>query len=178
MEGTIGEIRMFAGDFAPRSWAFCNGQLLPISSNTALFSILGTIYGGDGRSTLALPDLRGRVAIHAGEGRGLTPHHIGQRGGSETNTLTSANLPPHNHSFNLGNKQGNTVHGNNNYIAAVNDDGGNNSMYTFDKSSNGDSLNHNTIGSTGGGQSINNLPPYLAVNYIICISGTFPSRDY
>ena len=96
-EPFIGEIRMFAGNFAPRGWAFCDGQLLPISQNTALFSILGTTYGGDGRTTFGLPDLRGRVPVHAGRGPGLSDIRLGQKGGAETSTLTVANMPNHNH---------------------------------------------------------------------------------
>jgi microcystin-dependent protein len=91
----VGEIRMFAGNFAPRGWAFCNGQLIPISQNTALFSLLGTTYGGDGRSTFALPDLRGRVPLHAGQGSGLSDYPLGSRGGSEQVVLTTAQLPAH-----------------------------------------------------------------------------------
>lgn len=96
---TIAEISMFAGNFAPRNWAFCDGQLLSVASNSALFSLVGTIYGGDGRTTFALPDMRGRTAIHAGNGPGLTPRTIGQRGGSETNTMTINQLPSHTHTI-------------------------------------------------------------------------------
>lgn len=97
MEGTIGEIRMFAGNFAPRAWAFCEGQLLPIAQNTALFSIIGTIYGGDGRITFALPDLRGRTVVGPGAGPGLSTRREGQKIGSEHNVLTTQQLPVHNH---------------------------------------------------------------------------------
>ncbi len=97
MEGMIGEVRMFAGNFAPRSWALCEGQLLPISQNTALFSILGTTYGGDGRTTFALPDLRGRVPIQQGNGPGLSSYNLGLKGGHEQVTLTEPNMPSHNH---------------------------------------------------------------------------------
>jgi microcystin-dependent protein len=96
MNPFIGLICMFGGNFAPRGWAFCDGQLLSIAQNTALFSILGTTYGGDGRTTFALPDLRGRVAMHPGNGPGLSPKSLGQRGGTETNTLNQLQLPSHN----------------------------------------------------------------------------------
>ncbi|MDQ6777385.1 MAG: tail fiber protein, partial [Actinomycetota bacterium] len=99
-EPFLGEVRTFGFNFAPRGWAFCNGQLLPISQNTALFSLLGTQYGGDGIQTFALPDLRGRVGIHQGSGPGLSPYAIGQTGGTETVTLTSNEMPAHNHSVN------------------------------------------------------------------------------
>ncbi|MFY1113097.1 MAG: tail fiber protein, partial [Methanosarcinaceae archaeon] len=98
-EPFIGEIRMFAGNFAPRGWAFCDGQLLPISQNTALFSILGTTYGGDGRTTFGLPDLRGRVPVHAGSGPGLSTVRLGDTGGAETVTLSQAQMPSHNHTI-------------------------------------------------------------------------------
>lgn len=98
-DGMIAEIRMFGGNFAPRTWAFCDGQLLPISQNQALFSLIGTIYGGDGRTTFALPDLRGRVAVHPGQGPGLSDYRVGQKGGSETNTLNVTQLPSHNHTI-------------------------------------------------------------------------------
>ena len=99
-EAFIGEIRFFGGTFAPRGWALCNGQLLAISSNQALFSLLGTTYGGDGRTTFALPDARGRAMIHAGQGPGLSSRPLGQTGGNETNTLTAAQMPAHSHALN------------------------------------------------------------------------------
>ena len=98
-EPFIGEISMFAGNFAPRGWAFCEGQLLPIAQNQSLFSILGTTYGGDGRTTFGLPDMRGRVSIHPGTGPGLTNYRLGNKGGSETTTLTTNQLPSHNHTI-------------------------------------------------------------------------------
>lgn len=101
-----GEIRMFAGNFAPRYWAFCNGQLLTISSNTALFSLLLTTYGGDGKTTFALPDLRGRAPLQQGQKAGLSNYNLGDQGGVETVTLTTAQLPLHNHSVNANSAQG------------------------------------------------------------------------
>ncbi|MEM8909888.1 MAG: tail fiber protein, partial [Bacteroidota bacterium] len=97
MEPFIGQIMMFGGNFAPRGWALCNGQLMPISQNQALFSLLGTTYGGDGRTTFALPDLRGRAAMHAGHGPGLTDRRLGQRSGTETNTMNTLQMPSHSH---------------------------------------------------------------------------------
>jgi microcystin-dependent protein len=98
-EPFVGEIRMFAGNFAPRGWSFCNGQLMAISQNSALFSLIGTIYGGDGRTTFALPDLRGRVPLHAGEAPGLSHYALGQRGGAEQVALSVEHLPNHNHAL-------------------------------------------------------------------------------
>ena len=102
----IAQITLFAGNFAPRAWAFCDGQLLPINSNTALFSLIGTIYGGDGRTTFALPDLRGRAAMHAGRGPGLTQRNLGSSGGQESVVLTAGQLPPHSHTLNATNAPG------------------------------------------------------------------------
>src|SRR5512140_216933 len=105
----IGEIVMFAGNFAPRSWALCNGQLLPIAQNTALFSILGTTYGGDGRTTFALPDLRGRVPVHPGQGPGLSNYVLGEMAGTENTTLLINNMPAHNHTLNAVSDAGDTA---------------------------------------------------------------------
>jgi microcystin-dependent protein len=177
MEPMIGEIRMFGGNFAPRSWALCEGQLLAISQNQALFSILGTTYGGDGRTTFALPDLRGRVAISPGTGPGLPTYSLGQRGGTPTNTLNVTQLPSHNH------------------VAAVNipisgDDGTTDEAGGLLSTTDGAKVyggaasgNYNggntpvTVGNTGGNQPVNNMQPYLAVHYIIALQGIFPSRS-
>jgi microcystin-dependent protein len=163
-EQLLGEVKMFAGDFAPKGWAFCHGQLLPIAQNTALFSLLGTIYGGDGRTTFALPDLRGRVAIAPGAGPGLSTYRQGQKGGLENTTLTQTNLPAHNHTV---------------------------PSLAVDPASNASTLSKGntstvTVGNAptgtvntanaGGGQSLNNMQPFLSVNYIIAIEGLFPSR--
>jgi len=174
-EAFIGEIKMFAGNFAPRGWALCDGQLLAIAQNQALFSILGTTYGGDGRTTFALPDLRGRVAIHPGNGPGLSSYNLGQKGGSETTTLTVNNLPPHNHSVSVSNPV--------NDDEATSDDptgkypavSGEN-MYTETTNAEG-AVPNVTVSNTGGGQSFNKIPPYATVNYIICLQGIFPSRN-
>ncbi len=180
MDPFIGQIIMFGGNFAPRGWAFCNGQLLAIAQNTALFSILGTIYGGDGRTTFGLPELRGRVAVHAGgsSGPGLTNRPLGSRGGSETNTLTTSQLPSHNHTATMraesapgstGNPTGNLLGvittGANIYAPPV---------PATEVSMSSDSI---VVNNTGGGQSVNNMQPYTAVNYIIALVGTFPSRN-
>jgi microcystin-dependent protein len=168
----LGQITMFAGNFAPRGWAFCDGQLLPISSYDALFSILGTTYGGDGRTTFALPDLRGRVAMHAGNGNGLSPRSLGQKGGTETNTITVNQMPPHNHSVNAVTTDGNTNVPTNALPA---------NTKTLDKEystdANDTTMKSNMINITGGGQPVNNIQPYQTVNYIIALYGVYPSRN-
>lgn len=174
MEGMIGEVRLFGSNFAPRNWAFCNGQLLPISQNTALFSIIGTIYGGDGRSTFALPDLRGRSALGPGRGPGLSSYREGQIGGVETVTLNTTQIPNHTHAAQansaspVGRGQGSssaagTYWGDGDSYASVK----NNTMVN-------DAI---TIGNSGGGQSHENRQPWLSTYYIICLFGTFPSRS-
>jgi microcystin-dependent protein len=170
-EGFIGEVRMFAGTFAPKNWAFCEGQILSIASNSALFSLLGTTYGGNGTTTFALPDLRGRVPIHAAQGPGLGFYTLGEKGGTETNTLTVAQLPAHNHSVfgvaSVGNQ--NSPSGN---LPA--------DTKLLDKEySNGTastSMNPAMIGQTGGNQPVNNIQPYLGINFIICLYGVYPAR--
>lgn len=170
-EGFIGEIRMFAGNFAPRNWAFCDGQLLSISSNTALFSILGTQYGGDGRTTFGLPDLRGRFAMHAGDGPGLTPRPFnGISGGSENHILTVNNLPSHSHLVAIPSAQeGDSDSPNGNFISG---DGVNG----FKSISDGN-LNSFSTENSGSNTAINHMPPYNTVRYIICLTGTYPSRN-
>ncbi len=180
MEGTIGEIRMFGGNFSPRNWSFCNGQLLPISSNTALFSIIGTIYGGDGRTTFALPDLRGRSVIGPGQGPGLSNISQGSRSGTETSTITVQNMPSHNHTVGVSNSEGNGSTPVNSYPAVSKvqlERGGD----IYDVNAYGSvpnaSMAANAIGSTGGGAPVNIRNPYLGVYYIICLYGIFPSRN-
>ena len=180
MDPFIGQIMMFGGNFAPRGWAFCNGQLLAISQNTALFSILGTIYGGDGRSTFGLPELRGRAAVHAGgsSGPGLTNRPLGSRGGSQTNTLTTLNMPSHNHGVQLA-AEGNVAteaNPTNNMLAVPI---GGERIYAPDDTAaevlmNSKSIRQNNVGAN---QAVNNMQPYTAGNYIIALVGVFPSRS-
>ena len=172
MDPFIGEIIMFGGNFAPRGWALCDGQLLPISQNTALFSILGTTYGGDGRTTFALPDLRGRVAIHEGNGPGLSDYRLGQKGGTEHVTLTTAQIPSHSHNLGADSAAGTSNVPTNNILA--NTGGFDNEYSTNNPNTN---LKSSAISNTGGGQSHTNIQPYLAVNYIIALVGVFPSRS-
>lgn len=174
MEPFIGQIMGFGGNYAPRGWAFCNGQLMAISSNTALFSILGTTYGGDGRTTFALPDLQGRAPIHWGNGPGLSPVFLGERAGTETVTLTQANLPPHNHTA--------TLHAE---TVIANQSNPNNRMLALgefyadldpveDRTMAPESI---TVGTTGGGTSFGIRSPYLAISMIIALQGIFPPHN-
>lgn len=164
----LGEVIMFAGNFAPRGWAFCEGQLLPISSYSALFSLLGTTYGGDGRTTFALPDLRGRFPMQPGNGAGLSSYQQGQRGGSESHTLTVNNLPAHNHTLTLGSDaEGNDTHPTGNGLAVTDD---RNYVASPNQSM-------GTVSNTGGSQSVDHMPPYNTINFIIALQGTFPSRS-
>jgi len=168
-EPLIGEMAYFAGNFAPRGWAFCEGQLLPIAQNTALFSILGTMYGGDGRTNFALPDMRGRALVHAGNGPGLTPRSQGSKFGSEEVIMSEAQMPSHNHTVNSTSDTTVDSTANDKSLAAV-------KMYKSGRTP--DKLLHNqTVGNTGSSQPINTIQPTLAINCIIAIQGLFPSRS-
>ncbi len=171
----IGEIRMFAGNFAPQGWAFCDGQLLSISDNTALFSIIGTTYGGNGTTTFALPDLRGRVPIHAGSGAGLSTHYLGETSGTETNTLTISQLPAHNHNATITNPvyddEANSDDPTSRYPAVSGEN-----MYSDQTNTDG-ALPEISIENTGGSQPINNLQPYLTIHFIIALQGIYPPRS-
>ncbi len=165
----IGEINMVGFNFAPRNWAFCDGQLLPIASNTALFALLGTTYGGDGRTYFGLPDLRGRVAIHPGTGPGLSTRQQGQLGGSENETLSTTQIPAHNHSIAVNSASGNSDSPTGNYLA-VNSEG----IKQYSTTSDGVA---GAIGSSGSGQSHNNMPPFLGIYHVIALQGIFPTRS-
>lgn len=172
-EPFIGQIVMFGGNFAPRSWALCDGQLLSIASNTALFSILGTTYGGDGRTTFGLPDLRGRVAVHAGTGPGLSSYRLGERAGVEQNFLNVTQLPNHTHVVGI---PGDASPG----TTSTPEAGTMPAEASEDVYGTGDSpvtMGTVTSGATGGSQPVNNVQPYNTVNYIIALQGTFPSRS-
>jgi len=170
-EPFIGEIMMVGYTFCPRSWEEANGQLLPISNNTALFSLFGTTFGGDGRTTFALPDLRGRVPMHLGQGPGLSNRALGQQGGSETNTLTANQLPPHTHSLNGTTAAANAVDPSGNVLANT----GRSDTYT--SSAPNAQMNSGAIGPTGGGQAVNNMQPFLTIRYCVALNGIFPSRN-
>jgi microcystin-dependent protein len=171
----IAQIVMFGGTFAPRGWALCDGQLLSISSYSALFSILGTTYGGDGRSTFGLPDLRGRVAIHPGTGSGLSTYSLGQTGGAEQTTLTTANLPAHSHALNLVAGPGQYVDGTGRTLAGfgrvVNNRG------SWSASAADAQASSSSISNTGSNSAFDRLQPYQCVQFIIAVEGTYPSRS-
>lgn len=173
-EPFIAEIRIFAGNFAPRSWAFCNGQLLPVAQNTALFSLIGTTYGGDGRTTTALPDLQGRSPMHPGRGPGLTDRRLGEKGGVDTVTLTEAQIPSHTHTMRAANSP---LRGLQAPAATrtINRSGGGNA-YQTNSSSNLVPLAGQALPNAGGGQAHNNMQPFLAINFIIALQGLYPSR--
>lgn len=168
----LGEITTFAGNFAPAGWALCQGQLLPIAQYEALFSLIGTTYGGDGKTTFALPDLAGRIPLHQGAGPGLSRRVTGESGGSETVTLTSGQLAAHNHAAVCSNTTGSSASPINNYWSA--DSGGNTGAYS---TSSGGSMAAAAIGNSGEGQPHNNVQPYVVINYIIALEGIYPSRD-
>ncbi len=170
-EPFVAEIRIFAGNFAPRGWAFCNGQLLPISQNTALFSLIGTTYGGDGRSTTALPNLQGRAPMHPGRGPGLTARRLGERGGVEGVTLSEAQMPNHNHTAEATTDTGVTNEPSNNFLATVLGRGSN--LYK----QSGSTTPMDPLGNAGGSQPHNNMQPFLTMNFIIALVGLYPSRS-
>ncbi len=173
-EPFVGEIRMFAGNFAPRGWAFCDGQLLAVSQNDALFSLLGTIYGGDGRTTFGLPDLRGRIPIHAGSGPGLNPRRLGAKDGVEKVTVATSQLPSHTHPLQGVNTIANDPNPENHTV-------GISSTFDFYQTTNasggGGEMSTQAITSVGGSRSHTNLMPYLCIHYIIALFGIYPSRQ-
>ncbi len=173
MDEYIGIVKIFAGNFAPRGWALCQGQLLSIAQNTALFSILGTTYGGDGKVTFALPDLRGRIPLGPGQGPGLQPYDLGQEAGEEALTLIITEIPMHTHTPMATNQPGSkgTPTG---MIWAAEPTGGT-ALYTSTNPT--DMMNIMALGVSGSGMPHNNLMPYLVINYIICMEGIFPARN-
>ncbi len=167
-EPFIAEVRIFALHFAPRGWAFCSGQMLPIAQNTALFSLVGTTYGGDGRTTFGLPNLQGRAPMHPGRGPGLSDRRLGQRGGTQIESLTETQMPAHRHTIEVTDRPANTdtpsattrlARTTTNLYGPAND---------LEKM--GDPV-------IGGGQAHNNMQPYLVLNFCIALTGLFPSRS-
>lgn len=173
-EPFIAEIRIFAGNFAPRSWAFCDGQLLPIAQNTALFSLIGTTYGGDGRTTTALPNLQGRAPMHPGRGPGLTARRLGEKVGVDTVTLSEAQIPSHSHTVRASTSSGNLPSPGNTHSFAR---AGSDRLYHSDTSANQVDMASESLATTGGGQAHDNVQPYLTLNFIIALQGLYPSRS-
>lgn len=173
MEPFVGQIQAFGFNFAPRGWAFCDGQMMSISQNTALFSLLGTVYGGDGRTTFGLPDLRGRVSLHQGTGPGLSHYNIGQRGGVESVTLTQAQMPAHNHAVQCVSSNGNVASPVGALPAAEVAAGAD---IWSNAAANGQ-MAATMIASAGGSQPHSNIQPYLVLNWCIALQGLYPSRN-
>jgi microcystin-dependent protein len=171
-EPFLAEIRITGFNFAPEGWAFCNGQLLAISQNTALFSLFGTSYGGDGKTTFALPNLQGRAPMHWGQGPGLSPRAIGESGGEQSVTLGSQALPSHSHQLGANAGGGNQTLPANNVWSSL---AGRTPPPLYSNASN-TTMSPQAAGVTGGGQPHNNMPPYLALNFIIALTGNFPPR--
>jgi microcystin-dependent protein len=171
MEPYIGQVCLFGFNYAPRGWAFCNGQLMSIGQNSALFSLLGTTFGGDGISTFALPDLRGRVAINQGDQPGLSKYAMGQTGGSETVTLNVTQMPQHVHAGQLhaSNGAANQEEAQNHLLAET-------AVYTDAAANQLMNASAVTVGPTGGNQPHPNLQPYLTLNYCIALEGVYPPR--
>ena len=174
-EPFVGEIRMFAGNFAPRNWAYCDGQLLAISQNDALFSLLGTVYGGDGRTTFGLPDMRGRIPVHAGSGPGLSTRKQGAKGGSEKVTLTANQLPSHRHDFDAVSESGDDTSPAGKTLAPV----ASGNLYRTPSTSPAlpfVDMDGSFLKSTGSSGPHTNMMPYLCVHFIIALYGIYPSR--
>jgi microcystin-dependent protein len=171
----VAEIRIFPFNFAPKGWAFCDGQLLPISQNTALFSLLGTTYGGDGKSTFALPDLQGSAAMHPGQGPGLSLHDLGEQSGVESVTLLVSEIPVHAHGVGRAlNGDGNSTSPANSVWAQSAAGRGLAALYS-DVAPTGQ-VNINSLTVTGGDLPHNNMQPYLTLNFCIALQGVFPAR--
>jgi len=171
MNPFVGQIQAFGFNFAPRGWAKCAGQLLAVSQNDALFSLLGTIYGGDGRTTFGLPDLRGRVSLQFGQGPGLSSYRLGQKSGAERVTLTQNQLASHNHSANVVAESPNENKPGDALMATPSP-----TIYSNHPAPDA-TLKNSTIGNTGGNQSHDNMQPYLTINWCIALVGVYPSRN-
>lgn len=170
MDPFVAEIRIFPFNFAPKGWAWCDGQLLPLSQNTALFSLLGTNYGGDGKSNFALPDLQGRAPMHPGQGPGLSYHDLGETGGSDTVTLLDSEIPSHTHLLMAASLNSQSTTPTNNSL------GRGNPVKVYAAGAPGTLMDANSIAPIGGDQPHNNMMPYLTMYFCIALQGTFPPR--
>ncbi len=171
MDPFVAEIRIFPFNFAPRGWAWCNGLLLPIAQNTALFSLLGTIYGGNGQNNFALPDLQGRTPMHPGQGNGLSLHDLGETGGSETVTLLESEIPAHTHSLMAANLNSQSTVPTNNSL------GRGNPVKIYSTGTPSTAMGSNSLAPTGGDIPHNNMMPYLTMYFCIALQGVFPPRS-
>ncbi|HJQ26448.1 MAG TPA: phage tail protein [Blastocatellia bacterium] len=171
MDPFVAEIRIFPFNFAPKGWAFCDGQILPLSQNTALFSLLGTTYGGDGKSNFALPNMQGNAPMHPGQGPGLSLHDLGETGGSDTVSLLESEIPSHSHAWNASNSDGTDQTPVNELLA-----GGVGGISMYADPATVITLNDNTVAPAGGDQPHNNMQPYLTLNFCIALQGVYPPR--
>jgi microcystin-dependent protein len=169
-EPFLGEIRMFGFNFAPQGWALCQGQLMPINQNQALFSLLGTFYGGNGTTTFALPDLRGRVGISMGQGPGTSPYQLGEVAGAETVTLTSGQMPAHAHAVEANGSPGTSTRTAGTVPART-------AASDYAAAPDGTVMNAGMIAAAGGSQPHSNIQPFLVLNFCIALQGIFPSRN-
>jgi microcystin-dependent protein len=171
MDPFVAEIRIFPFNFAPKGWAFCDGQILPLSQNTALFSLLGTTYGGDGKSNFALPDMQGNVPMHPGQGPGLSLHDLGETGGSDVVSLLESEMPAHSHNLMASSQPGEDPQ-------AVTESFGRSVGANLYQASNANlaSMYDGIMAPAGGDQPHNNLQPYLTLNFCIALQGVYPPR--
>jgi microcystin-dependent protein len=167
----VAEIRIFPFNFAPTGWAWCDGQLMPLSQNTALFSLLGTTYGGNGTSNFALPDLQGSAPMHPGQGPGLSLHDLGEMGGSETVTLLASEMPAHNHAL-----AANVIDLADTNVPSPNASFAQSASGTLYQTTSNTQLNPQALAPSGGDQPHNNMMPYLTLNFCIALQGVFPPR--
>lgn len=173
-EPFLAEVRIVGFNYAPRGWAFCDGQILPINQNQSLYSLLGTTYGGDGRTSFALPDLRGRVPIHVGQSNGGAIHQLGQKGGEEAHTLSTAEMPQHDHQLDGSSSNADSPIATNQILAATPAA----DIYVQGTGTNAlQNMSAASVANTGGGQAHENMQPFLVLNYCIALQGLFPSRN-
>lgn len=170
-EPFLAEVRMVGFNFAPRGWAFCDGQILPINQNQALYSLLGTTYGGDGRTSFALPDLRGRSPIHVGQSNGGDDHRLGQKSGEETHTLAANEMPQHTHTLRASNTDANTGGPSGHVLARST------TPEPYRETSSLAAMASGSMTNVGGGQAHENMQPYITLNFCIALQGLFPSRN-